>query len=335
MNYKHIIGIDISKAVLDFCLLNDQGEIKFYQCSNETAKIHSQLKSILKENVITKDEMLLCGEHTGHYGNRLCEAVVKDGYCFWLENPSQIKNSQGVQRGKDDKKDAERIALYAKRFLDKAVLFKPTAAVYEQLAYLSSERDLLVVDRAKYQSQLKDEKAFIDKTFFRKKLKRYISIIKELERAIKEIEVQIDKLIENDETLKNQYETIVSIDGIGKQVALHTIVTTEGFKKFTEARKFACHAGCAPFKYHSGSSIRSKNKVSHRANKKLKQLFHMAALSAIKMKGEMQNYFLRKVAEGKNKMTVINAVRGKLIARIFALIHQNRKYEKIYTVAIA
>jgi hypothetical protein len=41
------------------------------------------------------------------------------------------------------------------------------------------------------------------------------------------------------------------------------------------------------------------------------------------MEGEFKVYFLRKVADGKNKMTVINAVRSKLINRIFALIREN------------
>ena len=71
--------------------------------------------------------------------------------------------------------------------------------------------------------------------------------------------------------------------------------------------------------------------MSHRANKKLKQLYHMAALSVVRSEGVMKEYFERKVAEGKNKMTVINAIRAKLIATIFALIRDNRKYEKIYT----
>jgi len=56
----------------------------------------------------------------------------------------------------------------------------------------------------------------------------------------------------------------------------------------------------------------------------------MAALSAIKMKGEFRDYFERKLAEGKNKMTIINAVRAKIINRIFALIREDRKYEKNY-----
>jgi len=331
MNYKHVIGIDVSKATLDFCLITENGEIIYSQCLNETKAIDKALIEIINAHQLLKKEVLLCAENTGHYGNKLCESVLIKGYSLWVEDPSQIKLSQGLKRGKDDKKDAERIAQYAKRFMDKAVLFKASKPIFEHLSYLCSERDLLVGDRAKYQAQLNDEKGFINKDFYQKKQSRYKRLIRGLDSAILQIEKQIERLIREEKELKCQLDTVTSIDGIGLQTAIQTIIVTQGFTKFTEARKFACHVGCAPFKYHSGSSIRSKNKVSHRANKKLKQLFHMAALSAIRMKGELRDYFLRKVGEGKNKMTVVNAVRAKLIARIFALIKQNRKYEKIYT----
>jgi hypothetical protein len=41
------------------------------------------------------------------------------------------------------------------------------------------------------------------------------------------------------------------------------------------------------------------------------------------MKGEMREYFIRKVTPGKNKMSVINAIRNKLILRIFAVIKKD------------
>ncbi len=46
---------------------------------------------------------------------------------------------------------------------------------------------------------------------------------------------------------------------------------------------------------------------------------------------EIQAYFKKKVAEGKNKMSVINAVRNKLIHRVFAVIRDDRFYEENYT----
>ena len=56
----------------------------------------------------------------------------------------------------------------------------------------------------------------------------------------------------------------------------------------------------------------------------------MCAMSAIQNDPEMKAYFERKVAEGKNKMSVINAVRNKLIHRVFAVIRDERNYEDNY-----
>ena len=61
----------------------------------------------------------------------------------------------------------------------------------------------------------------------------------------------------------------------------------------------------------------------------------MSALSAIRHNEELKAYYERKVASGKSKMSVINAVRNKLIARIFACIRDGRKYEKNYTRKVA
>ncbi len=52
------------------------------------------------------------------------------------------------------------------------------------------------------------------------------------------------------------------------------------------------------------------------------------AVSTLNQKGELRQYYDRKVAKGKNKMSVINAIRAKLIARIFAVINQDREYQK-------
>ncbi|RZK16725.1 MAG: IS110 family transposase, partial [Flavobacterium sp.] len=107
------------------------------------------------------------------------------------------------------------------------------------------------------------------------------------------------------------------------------------FKDITDPRKFACYSGVAPFEHRSGSSVRGKSRVSSLGNKAVKSLLHLAAMAAIGCNEELKDYYQRKVAEGKNKMLVLNAVRNKLIHRIFACVNQNRKYEKIYQHAIA
>lgn len=81
------------------------------------------------------------------------------------------------------------------------------------------------------------------------------------------------------------------------------------------------------FLYTSGSSLRSQNRVSLRADKSIKSLLHLAAVAIAHRKdGELKEYFLRKVEEGKNKMTVINAIRAKLVSRMFSVIKNDRYY---------
>lgn len=141
----------------------------------------------------------------------------------------------------------------------------------------------------------------------------------------------MEDVIRNTEVLARQMDLLTSVDGVGKVVAMNMIITTEAFTRFDDPRKFCCHAGVAPFAYTSGSSLHSKNAVSHRANKAMKRLLHLAAIAvAHRTGGELKAYYERKVAEGKNKMMVINALRAKIIARMFAVIKRNEYYSPIY-----
>jgi transposase len=71
------------------------------------------------------------------------------------------------------------------------------------------------------------------------------------------------------------------------------------------------------------------------ANMDIKKLLYLGATSAIQHSQELKGYYERKVAEGKKKMSVINAVRNKLISRAFACIRDQRPYEKIYKHTLA
>lgn len=60
------------------------------------------------------------------------------------------------------------------------------------------------------------------------------------------------------------------------------------------------------------------------------KMLHMAAVAVThRVGGELKRYYEWKVAEGKNKMPVINALRAKIVARMFAVIKRNEKYKPI------
>ena len=331
MAYSNYVGIDISKNTLDLILITSHGEVLEFAWPNDREFLRGAFEAFLRQNKLDKDQTLFCAEYTGHFGNKLVDVALGLTLNLWLESPYAIRHSQGLVRGKNDKIDALRIAEYAKRFVDKAKVVKANSKILNQIKHLHAERTLLLQDLTKYKAQLKQEDGFLDKDYLKEKKKRVAKVIASFQRAISEVEQKIDRLIGSEAEIKFSFDKVTSVEGIGKQTAIATIVATDNFKKFDNPRKFACHAGCAPFRYDSGTSIRSRNKVSHKANKDLKKLYHMAALSILTTSGELKHYYERKVAQGKNKMSVINAIRSKLIHRVFAVVRENRKNEKNYT----
>ena len=144
------------------------------------------------------------------------------------------------------------------------------------------------------------------------------------------IEALIAKTIQQDEQLNIKVKRVASIKGIGQVTSVALMVYTRGFTAFENGNQLACYCGVVPFTKSSGTSVRYKSTVSPFANMKLKKLLHLCAMSAIQNDPEMKAYFERKVTEGKNKMSVINAVRNKLIHRVFAVIRDERNYEDNY-----
>lgn len=326
MEITNFIGIDVSKKTLDIALVIGGKVLKTTKVPNSKSGVKAMFKAFQIDIV----KSLFCMEHTGIYCNIILDYLSEKQAKVWMESAVQIQRSQGITRGKSDKIDAQRIALYASKNLDKARLWQPTRETLVNLKHLQETRERLIRAIQQIEQPLNEGKTFIKPIYQNSMEKACRMSLKSLKSDLKNIEQTMLDIITEDENLKNLYEIVTSIDGIGKVTATQIIITTNEFKDFTEAKKYACYAGVAPFEHTSGTSIRGKTRVSHLANKDIKRLLHLAALVVIRKPGELQDYYLRKVAEGKNKMSVINAVRNKLILRVFACIKENRIYEKNY-----
>lgn len=152
------------------------------------------------------------------------------------------------------------------------------------------------------------------------------STLSALDKDLKNVEGKIIEIVNEDENLRRLFIIVSSVVGIGFVTAVNLLVYTGGFTQLRDARKLACYCGVAPFEYSSGTSIRGKTKVHFMANKKLKCNLHMASLTAVKLDPELKAYYERKVAEGKNKMSVLNAVKCKLLARVVAVVNKGEQY---------
>jgi transposase len=326
--YATICGIDISKNSLDICILNTDHpkEIQHQVISNDEKSIQSFLKTIIKE------ETIFCMEDTGVYSMPLCYQLEDQAFDYAVIPAIHIKRSKGLRRGKTDKSDAKDIANYALTHLNQITLHHLPEEDLQELKLLLAERDKLISAIKLFQSS-QESLSFIKQKIGKATQKHNLKTTEYLQKQLGSLEQLIASLIDKNETMNEQMNLLQSIPGIGPQTALLLISYTRAFTSFKNWRQLACYCGIAPFEYQSGTSIRGRTKVSHFAQKRLKSAIHLAALTSKRFDGEMKKYFERKVAEGKNKMLVINAVRCKLIARAFAVINRRTPFVNIQKFA--
>lgn len=328
MKDSYFIGIDVSKETLDLSVVQGNQQIFYMRINNSTEGFKLFFKSCPPEIDLSK--AVFCMEHTGIYNFYAIEFLMSRKAALWIESASKIKKSLGLQRGKSDKVDALRIAQYAFKNRDEIKLWEPPRQQVKSLKKLLSMRSRCVNLKKIAQVPLKENAGFSSREESSLESKMFASTIKAIKQDLARIDKAIMELITSDETMKRIFGLITSVDGIGTITAANMIVLTNEFKSFSSAKKFACYSGIAPFEHSSGKSIRGKSRVSHLANKNIKTLFHLAAISSIRFAGELRVFYLRKVNQGKNKMLVLNAIRNKLIHRIFAVVRDGVEYHKNY-----
>lgn len=317
---KIFIGIDISKSHLDVFVHDDQ--IKVSHVLDNTPKA---VAKFFKQ--FNTESTYVAMENTGRYNWPIYEALASFHGHVYVISPLHLKKSMGLVRGKNDKIDAIRIASFIEKNYATLPPWKPLPDAIKKIKILLSERNLRI-NQKKQLDQQTASYGLLKGTGLDQSLKKLNQqLIKNLKAQIEVLEKEIQSIIQADETLSIQAELVGSIPGVGKVLTWMLLSATEGFQRITEPRKFACYCGVVPFEHQSGTSIRGRTRVSMFADKKLKSILHMAAMRAVRLRNDLQVYYQRKVAEGKNKMSVLNAVRNKIIHRVFAVIKSQIPYQ--------
>jgi transposase len=324
----HVIGADLSKRTIDlFChLFND-----YIRIDNSLSGFKELLKWI-HQYQINSSELMIVMEHTGLYSFCFENFLHQHQISFTKVNALAIKRSMGLVRGKSDKIDARRIAEYGYEKRNKLIVETPASSGLQRLRLLHSTRERLVKQKTALMNALK-EYSNIGLSKQDSIMQSQMRIIRNLEKEIGKMEIEMKAIIDHDPSLQQNYQLLQSIKGVGKVLAMATIIKTKNFTRFTNARKFACFCGTAPFENTSGTSIKGKTKVSHLADKHMKTLLDLSAKSAIQYDKELREYYLRRTANGKSKMSTINIVRNKILYRMFAVIKRQTPFSENYLQA--
>jgi transposase len=326
-----IIGIDVSKATLD-CLIhptNKEIPSKHFIVENNTNGFTQLLETTFKTTTCKKEDLFICFENTGKYSKLLSVFLHTQEISFAMVPALEIKKSLGITRGKNDKVDAKRIANYAYEKREKLIPTVLPGEKIDRIKSLLSLREKLVKHRTAYKNGLSDLNDCYQEgetNFLRDTQQRMIAV---LNKEIETVENEIETIIKQDPLMDKNFELVLSVRGIGKILGFYLIAFTANFTSFIDYRSFACYCGIAPFANSSGIVI-GKSRVHPYANRQLKSLLNMAAMSAIQIRGEYQIYYKKRIESEKNKMSTINVVRNKLLARVFAVVKRRTPYVDLF-----
>ncbi|MEM8927774.1 MAG: IS110 family transposase [Bacteroidota bacterium] len=327
MKIKETIGIDVSKATLDAHIHSNKYKGTFENSKKGFAML---VKWAYANSALPRENILFAFEHTGLYSERLMEHLSKEQVPHTVVPGLEIKRSLGIVRGKEDRIDAAKIALYAFRLRDEIKLSKVPSKQLRALKKLLSLRERLIKQRAGYKASLKEQKKVLAQKDFGLLFKVQKKMITELTKQIGAIDAEMESIVKADMELDHIFKLLLTIRCIGNQAAMLLLVHTEGFTKFDNARQFAAYCGIAPYPHQSGTSIRGRSRVSPMANKSIKSLLNMCAMSSILYNTEIKKYYAQRVAAGKNKMSTINIIRNKLVSRAFAVVNRGTPYVNVY-----
>lgn len=320
-NWEFTLGVDVSKNTLDISCSELNKHIRI---DNGAAGFKIFLKWC-KELKIALSKSFLVMEYTGGYEYKLIQFCESKAISHTRISGLEIKRSLGITRGKNDKVDSSRIAQYGEEKHKSLKPSRPLNPLLISLRELLGFRKRLVRENAGYKASIKERRHmyqvssqdFVIKTLSQKQKANI--------KAIAAVETKMMAIVAKEENINRNYNLLCSIKGIGKVNALMTIAYTENFTSFTNPRSYAVYVGVVPFDYSSGVSIRGRKRISHIANKELKQELTQAAKCALAWDKEMRTY-------GENKMKtkcykiVLNNIKFKLILRMFAVVKKGEMY---------
>ena len=324
--YDFFIGIDVSKCWIDVAYRGSGKAIYLDQFANTPEGYQQMVNRLKSVSHCSPDQWFVCLEDTGSYSSGLCRWLWDQQIPYKEETPLRINKSIGLSRGKSDKADAKDICQYAFEKRDDIQADIPDDEHCDKLRKLISRRNFLVKQKTSVTNSLEEQKAEFDAETYALLQKQNEQMLETLDQYITDMDKMISNVIKQNKSIQKNDELVRSVIGVGPITSATLIAYTNNFTSIANARKLANFISIAPHPNQSGTTKKGKDRVHPFGNKYIKSLLSNGAQSAIRYDNELKAYFKRKMEEGKEYGQVMNAVKNKLIQRIYAVIKRGTPY---------
>jgi transposase len=319
---QYVLGIDVSKDTLDVVLLNEQSSQ--HKVFKNTANGMEHMQNWLISRSAGK--VHACLEATGQYGEGVAECLYAAGHCVSVVNPARIKHygQSKLHRNKTDKADAALIAEFCAREVPPA--WSPLPPAIQQLRSLVRHLEDLDTMRQQEVNRIKSGER---EPLVLEQLKAHIQY---LDGLILETETAMYALIYQHVDLKQQFELLDTIKGIGPLTAAKLLAEIGDIRNFDNAPQLVAYAGLNPKRCQSGSSVRKKTKISKEGRANLRHILYMPGVVARSHNPIIRAFCDRLLERRLPGMAIIAAAMRKLLHQVFGVLKHLKPFDPNYLV---
>ena len=144
-----------------------------------------------------------------------------------------------------------------------------------------------------------------------------------MDEQVKELEKEIEQLIDNDDDWKHKQNIITSIPGAGKGTSATLIAFFSELGSIGN-KQVAALLGVAPYTNESGNY--NKKSIIREGRALPRKMLYMPTLSAVQHNPDFKKFYERLREEGKPSKIALIAVMRKFIILANVLLTENRKW---------
>lgn len=295
-------GIDVSKAWLDIAVEN-----KVIRIDQTTESI----KKFIKEQSPGSKKILAILESTGGYEQRAATCLNENGITVHIAHPNKVKayaRAKG-RLAKTDKIDAMLLKEYGS-FINVEDIRDLPSKKQHQLELLGAR--LAQLKNFHHQESCRD--GIASEKVVKESIKAILELLK---KEIKEIQKNILTLIKADTELKNTYDLLCSMKGVGPTLAMILITDLPELGRANK-KEIAALVGVAPITNQSG--IKTGKAMTRYGRSSIRKVLYMGALTACRHNAKLKVFYEKLRASGKPAKVAIVAVMRKMIVILNSMI---------------
>ena len=266
----------------------------------------------------------------------LVDGLQEEGYKVHLANTAAIKQYEGLKYT-DDKSDARWLAhilrlgilpegyIYPKE--ERAIrdlLRKRSQLVRQRTTHILSIQNLMSRNTGRSMSGTKIKtltELEVDGMFGSDDVAAAVKCNLRACRFLAKEIILLEKMILSRASIKPEYENLLTVDGIGKALALTIMLETGDISRFGKVGNFASFCRCVDSRRISNEKKKGENNGKN-GNKYLAWAFVEAANFAIRYNKVIRRFYERKKSK-RNGIVAIKAVAHKLARACYHILKDN------------